>query len=70
MKNKTKLFVLFSFQYLLSLILLSNAQAQPDALVSARVLDAHLQDYAFKALSMPITGVAYDAHLPSKLKWD
>ncbi|KAL2317345.1 hypothetical protein Fmac_031221 [Flemingia macrophylla] len=66
MRVRTNLFVLLSLAFLLC-VLHSSAQLPPDAVVSARLLDAHLQDWAFKALSSPRTGVPYDAQVPTNL---
>ncbi|RDX92542.1 hypothetical protein CR513_25310, partial [Mucuna pruriens] len=67
MRVRTSLFVLFSLSCLLSVSLLSSAQFPPDAAVSARLLDAHLQDWAFRALYGPRTGVPYDGKVPTNL---
>jgi len=45
--------------------ILSSAQTSFDGIVSARLLDAQLQDCAFNAFSTPKTGVPYD--VPSNL---
>ncbi|WJX93314.1 hypothetical protein P8452_74854 [Trifolium repens] len=50
---------IFSFSLLLPLPF-ENA-------ISTRDLDTLLQDYAFKALSSPKTGLPYDAKLPNNL---
>ncbi|MED6164116.1 hypothetical protein PIB30_086643 [Stylosanthes scabra] len=60
----TIFFVLLSlFPFLLSF------QLPNDTIVSTRLLDAQLQDSAFRAFSRPIiTGVPYDAKVPKTLK--
>ncbi|XP_014503039.2 uncharacterized protein LOC106763354 [Vigna radiata var. radiata] len=60
------LFVLFFLTFLFYLSL-SSAQLPPYVVVSPRLLDAHLQDFAFKSLFNPRTGVSYDAHVPISL---
>ncbi|KAK7276144.1 hypothetical protein RIF29_17277 [Crotalaria pallida] len=69
MMVRTSFFVLLSMHCLLSLHFSSAHQPSHshDALVSARLLDSHLQNYAFKALSNPTTGVPYDAQVPTNL---
>ncbi|TKY56625.1 hypothetical protein E2542_SST21071 [Spatholobus suberectus] len=66
MRVITSLSVLLSLSCLLC-VLLSSAQFPPDAAVSARLLDAHLQDWAFEALYSPRTGVSYDGQVPTNL---
>jgi len=66
MRVKTNLFVLLLLTFLLY-VSLSSAQLSPDVVVSARSLDVHLQDLAFKTLLNPRTGVSYDAQVPTNL---
>ncbi|KAL9316437.1 hypothetical protein ACSQ67_017438 [Phaseolus vulgaris] len=66
MRVRTTLFVLLLLTFLLC-VSLSSAQLPPDVVVSARLLDVHLQDLAFKALFRPRTGVSYDAQVPTNL---
>ncbi|KAK7300582.1 hypothetical protein RJT34_11429 [Clitoria ternatea] len=66
MRVKTSLIVLFSLQCLL-FVQLSSAEFPHDVLVSARLLDSHLQDWAFKAFSSPRTGLPYDGEVPTNL---
>ncbi|KAG5081162.1 hypothetical protein GLYMA_02G237900v4 [Glycine max] len=67
MRVRASFFVLFSLSCLLCVLLSSAQQLPPDAVVSARLLDSHLQDSAFRALFSPITGVPYDAQVPTNL---
>ncbi|KAI4306309.1 hypothetical protein L6164_029595 [Bauhinia variegata] len=67
MRVGISLFMLLTLPCLLSLPFL-NAQSPPAAGISARSLDALLQDYAFMAFIRPRTGVPYDGQVPSKLK--
>ncbi|KAF7831212.1 uncharacterized protein G2W53_013545 [Senna tora] len=63
-------FVLFNLQCLLLFLPFLNAQPLfplPSSGVSARSLDALLQDYAFRAFFRPRTGVPYDGAVPSNL---
>ncbi|XP_027333778.1 uncharacterized protein LOC113848457 [Abrus precatorius] len=66
MRVRTILLVRFLLPCLLS-VLLSSAQLPPNAVVSARLLDSHIQELAFKALFSPRTGVPYDAQVPTNL---
>ncbi|CAN6201896.1 unnamed protein product [Urochloa humidicola] len=56
---------------LLQLLLLaaasSRAAAQSQPLSPARILDATLQDYAYRAFVRPRTGIVYNATLPANL---
>ncbi|XP_062081656.1 uncharacterized protein LOC133788258 [Humulus lupulus] len=63
MRSEKTLFTLLLL--LVSLFdLTPHAAAQPPGEISARALDALLQDYAFRSLNRPRTGVAYNAVLP------
>ncbi|XP_004490768.1 uncharacterized protein [Cicer arietinum] len=66
MRVRTNFPLLFLFTYFLSSIL-SSAQTPLKNHVSARLLDANLQECAFKSFSTPKTGVPYDANVPSNL---
>ncbi|CAN6208057.1 unnamed protein product, partial [Urochloa humidicola] len=56
---------------LLQLLLLaatsSRVAAQSQPLSPARILDATLQDYAYRAFVRPRTGIVYNATLPTNL---
>ena len=67
MRVRISFFLLFSLPCLLSLPLLNAQPPQPAAAISARSLDAILQDYAFGAFYKPKTGVPYDGQVPSNL---
>ncbi|WVY90668.1 hypothetical protein V8G54_036182 [Vigna mungo] len=68
MRVKTNnLFVLLFLTFLLYLSL-SSAQLPPYVVASPRLLDAYLQDFAFKTIFNPRTGVSYDAHVPISLR--
>ncbi|XP_057435395.1 uncharacterized protein LOC130728071 [Lotus japonicus] len=67
MVRTTNLFVLLLLLSLSCLVTPSSPQHPPDHVASARLLDSHLQDFAFKALSTPRTGVPYDAEIPTNL---
>ncbi|CAJ1970791.1 unnamed protein product [Sphenostylis stenocarpa] len=66
MRGRTRLFVLLLLSFFLC-VSRSSAQLPPDVVVSARLLDVHLQDLAFKTLFSPRTGVSYDAQVPTNL---
>ncbi|OIW14106.1 hypothetical protein TanjilG_19485 [Lupinus angustifolius] len=66
MRVRSILLALFSLPLLLS-IQFSSSQLLPDSALSSSDLDAILQNYAFKALFNPKTGVPYDAKLPKNL---
>lgn len=68
MRVRTSFFVLLALPCLFSLPFL-NAQSwpSPNSSLSARSLDALLQDYAFRAFIRPRTGVPYDGKVPSNL---
>lgn len=48
-------------------LLLSTADSGVAAQSPARILDATLQDYAFRAFERPRTGIVYNATLPAIL---
>ena len=48
-------------------LLLSTADSGVAAQSPARILDATLQDYAFRAFERPRTGIVYNATLPANL---
>ncbi|KAF3454778.1 hypothetical protein FNV43_RR05226 [Rhamnella rubrinervis] len=56
----------FVFIALLSMFSMPSPSAQPLG-ISARSLDALLQDYAFRAFVRPRTGIPYDAQVPINL---
>ncbi|KAG6418045.1 hypothetical protein SASPL_120243 [Salvia splendens] len=53
--------------YLCTILLFQAAVAQPRSELSAIALDSLLQDYAFKALVRPKTGIVYEGNVPSNL---
>lgn len=53
--------------YFCTILWLQVATAQPRLELSARGLDSLLQDYAFRALVRPKTGIVYDGNVPSNL---
>ncbi|KAJ7959971.1 Protein of unknown function (DUF1191) [Quillaja saponaria] len=65
MRVGISLLIRLSLLWLLFLSLL-NAQSPPTE-ISARSLDALLQDYAFRAFFQPKTGISYDGKVPSNL---
>ncbi|XP_028752791.1 uncharacterized protein LOC114712423 [Neltuma alba] len=70
MRVRTSFFLLLALPCLLSLPFL-NAQSSSSPAsspgLSARSLDALLQDYAFRAFIRPRTGIPYDGKVPSNL---
>lgn len=60
--------ILFACLYAILCLPMLKAQS-PTKLISVRLLDSLLQEYAFRALfdRPPITGVVYDANVPSNL---
>ncbi|CAN6362086.1 unnamed protein product [Urochloa humidicola] len=54
-------------QLLLFTAATSGAAAQSQPLSPARILDATLQDYAYRAFAHPHTGIVYNATLPANL---
>ncbi|QCE01096.1 hypothetical protein DEO72_LG7g2388 [Vigna unguiculata] len=67
MRVKTNNLFVLLFLTFSPYLLLSSAQLPPYDVVSPRLLDVHLQDLAFKTLFSPITGVSYDAKVPTNL---
>ncbi|KAL1558752.1 hypothetical protein AAHA92_09179 [Salvia divinorum] len=53
--------------YFCTILLFQAAIAQPRSELSAIALDSLLQDYAFRALVRPRTGIVYDGNVPSNL---
>ncbi|KAK4278193.1 hypothetical protein QN277_016074 [Acacia crassicarpa] len=69
MRVRTSFFLLLALPYLLSLPSLNAHASSPSSFsgLSARSLDALLQDYAFRAFIRPRTGIPYDGKVPSNL---
>ncbi|KAI9073457.1 hypothetical protein K1719_044594 [Acacia pycnantha] len=68
MRVRTSFFLLLALPYLLSLPSLNAQSSSPSSSgLSARSLDALLQDYAFRAFIRPRTGIPYDGKVPSNL---
>lgn len=53
--------------YFCTILLFQAAVAQPRSELSAIALDSLLQDYAFRALVRPKTGIVYQGNVPSNL---